>query len=84
MEFTKLVRKVMREHGKRSVYTNKLKRGRTVKCYVGDEHPILAAEIRNALWAAGLKTYEIRWGPRMDWAPGDSLIVEIPYEAQPE
>lgn len=84
MEPTKLVRQVMRNAGYNRIFTNKLKNGRTVKCYVDDDHPRVSTEIRNALQSAGIKTYDIRFRESEQWAPGDSLIVEIPYAVQPE
>jgi hypothetical protein len=78
---TKIIRKVMREHGKTRIYTNKLKNGRTVKCYT-DAIIIdydLIADIKKALRDADYD-YHVRLLEGDSWSIGDSLIVEVPFE----
>jgi hypothetical protein len=88
---TAIVREVMREMGAQSIYTNKLKNGRTVKCYVdvGVDAVWLDYRIRNALSWAGVVDFQIRYREAPDYGIAhrgpiaDSLIVEIPYTVQP-
>ena len=87
---TQIVRKIMREHGKHTIFTNKLVSSRTVKCYVGilsdgrsgvsaDDARMVKA-ITKALSEAGVKDTAVRYtvaDPHSYLSRG-AIIIQVP------
>ena len=79
---TKQVRAIMRKHGKTSIWTNKLKNNRTVKCYGSAFHnSAMIVDITNSLVKQNIP-HVIRYGATIDniYLKVQSIIVEIPKE----
>lgn len=76
--YTKLVRQIMRKHGKSTIYTNKHKNTRTVKCYEnirGNRNMI--HEIKTELGKLGID-FSIK---KLHNSPyGNSIIVTVPMQ----
>lgn len=81
---TKLVRKVMRNFGRQSIWNNKYKSCTTVKCYLHRESPLpepLRQAIRDELIRAGYNpqthfSFDMNYSPTTpSWS---SFIVRIP------
>lgn len=81
---TRLVRKIMRKHGLITIFTNKYKTCRTVKCYGNIHHSKMqnmVKEIEARLGEIGVD-YKVK---HTDWdtyplLPG--IIIRIPFESQ--
>lgn len=85
MTNTRLIRKIMRSHGKVTIWTNRLKNGNhTVKCnvYRDSKQKTLSmiSDIRNALDNLNIN-YHVRTKSNSHWGWStevDSLIIEVP------
>jgi len=79
MRSTLLVRCLMTAHGKRTIFTNKYEKCRTVKCYAGDNDTAMVKGIVDALTAAGVNhSVKITSKNATRYSPGRSLIVRLP------
>jgi hypothetical protein len=85
ISYTKLVRKVMKKHGKSRIYTNRLNDARTVKCYAFDtdtDTNNMITEIDNELAKLNIN-FVIRKRKNdifHNTCTLDSIIVEVPYQ----
>jgi hypothetical protein len=78
---TATTRKVMREFGKREMYTNKYVRCRTVKCYASDEKndEAMIAKIKNTVSEINGTILDVSYNFSMNWrGMQKSIIIRFP------
>ena len=81
---TKQVRKIMRDHGRSTIYTNKLVKNRTIKCYANRFSPsindTMIDEIKKRLTADNIP-HTINYNYTKNYRGGaTAIIVRIPKE----
>jgi hypothetical protein len=79
---TKIVRQIMREHGKTMIYSNTYKTQRSVKCYAGRDgldvvNTAMLRRIKRALSRRGVAS-SAKVLPALGVFRSDSIIVTLP------
>jgi hypothetical protein len=81
---TKQVRKIMRTHGRSTIYTNKLVNNRTIKCYANQFEPevndTMIAEIKKRLTADNIPHTIYYHSTESFYGDVTAIIVRIPKE----